>query len=278
MMQHRIKVRASLGAVVALIVATGCTTSPLGRSQLMLVDDSTMNQMGAQAFTEMQKETPVDADPEVNRYVQCVAVPITRASASKTGVSQWDIKVFDSPQVNAFALPGGKIGVYKGLLKVAKTPGQLAAVLGHETGHVIARHSAERVSASQIEGGALTAINAFVTGGKEPTGSHKLLMAALGIGAQVGIALPHNRTQENEADLIGEDLMAQAGFDPQESVDLWQNMMAQGSSRPPQWLSSHPAEESRIEALKKRMPVSKQLYQQAGVAGNRPSCGTLTVR
>jgi predicted Zn-dependent protease len=277
MMPPRVSVPKTLGSTAALVtIALGalaaCTTSPLGRKQLLLVDDNTMNQMGAQAFQEISKETPVDTGAAVNAYVRCITDPIAKASASGTKISQWEVKVFKSDQANAFALPGGKIGVYTGMLKVAKTPGQLAAVLGHEVAHVIARHSAERVSEQQIQGGVLGAVNAFVTGGQQPSGTHQLLMAALGVGAQLGITLPHSRNQESEADLIGEDLMAQAGFDPSEAPELWRNMMAAGGSQGPQWLSTHPANQTRIDALNQRLPQSRKIFEQAKAQGRNPQC------
>lgn len=253
------------------LFAVACATSPLGRKQIMLVDDGTMNQMGAQAFQEISQETPEETNPAVVAYVRCVSEPLTRSASSGAKISVWDIKVFKSDQANAFALPGGKVGVFTGMLKVAKTPGQLAAVVGHEIGHVIARHSAERFSAQQLQGGALTAASAFIGGGA-PSTSHNLIMAALGLGAHVGIALPHNRTQENEADIIGEDLMAQTGFDPAEAPELWRNMAAAGGAQPPQWLSTHPANQSRIDALNKHLPQAQKLYQQAKAQGRSPHC------
>jgi predicted Zn-dependent protease len=273
MMRRKIRLRDGRWLVGGWgLLLAACVTSPLGRQQLMLVDDNTMAQMGVQAFTEIKGKTPVVTNPAINDYVLCVARPITAMASGQTQVSSWEIRVFESPEANAFALPGGKIGVFTGLLKVAKTPGQLAAVLGHETGHVIARHSAERVSMQQLEGGALNAASAFISGGAQPTATHQLLMAALGVGLQVGVALPYSRTQESEADLIGEDLMAQAGFDPRESIDLWQNMSAQGGARPPAWLSTHPAEQARIDALRRRLPQSEALYQAARKAGRVPGC------
>ena len=258
--------------VAMCVVFMSCATSPLGRKQLMLVDDNSMNQMGAQAFQELKSQTPLTSDSARTNYVRCVALPITQAAESQTAVSNWEIQVFENPQVNAFALPGGKIGVYSGLLKVAKTPGQLAAVLAHETGHVIAKHGAERVSEQAIEGGVLGAVGAFINGGQQPSTTHRLLMSALGVGAQIGIALPHSRTQESEADLIGEDLMAKAGFDPKEAVELWHNMAAVGGAKPPQWLSDHPADQSRIDALQERLPTSESLYSQARAQGKEPKC------
>lgn len=259
-------------AIVTLLFATACATSPLGRKQLMLVDDNSMNQMGAQAFEQVKKQTPINADPAVNRYVRCVALPLTLQGSGPVEGKEWEVRVFESPEVNAFALPGGKIGVYTGLLKVAKTPGQLAAVLGHETGHVIARHGAERVSVQELEGGAMSAVSVFVSGGTQSATTQQLLMSAIGLGTQLGVTLPYSRTQESEADQIGQDLMAQAGFDPKESIDLWRNMAAQGGSKPPELLSDHPADEKRIEALQKNLPNAEGLYAQAQAKGLKPVC------
>jgi predicted Zn-dependent protease len=249
-------------SVVCLGVAlTACATSPLGRKQLLLVGDDQMSQMGATAFTQMKGQTPPSTDAALNDYVRCIAVPITEAAKPQTQVANWEIVVFDDPQVNAFALPGGKIGVYKGLFKAAKNDAQVAAVIGHEVGHVIAKHGAERVSEQTLEGGVLGAVNAFLGGGGG-AGS-QVLMAALGLGTQVGVALPHSRTQEAEADLIGEKLMAQAGFDPAQSVELWHNMSVAAGKGPAEWMSDHPANDNRISSLQQNLPAAEQIYQQS---------------
>lgn len=259
--------------IAGLLALVACTTSPLGRKQLMLVSDSEMDAMGVQAFSELKKTTPIDHDPTVNAYVRCVALPITEAARGKTPVSQWEIVVFNDPQANAFALPGGKIGVYSGLLKVAKSPAQLATVLGHEVGHVIARHGAERVSESIAQQGGMALVDAFVLGKSMSQQQRGLILGALGVGAQLGFALPHSRTQESEADLIGLDLMSEAGFDPRQSVELWKNMSAAaGGKAPPEFLSTHPANESRIQELERRIPREMPVYEKARASGPAPSC------
>ncbi|MBC7384992.1 MAG: M48 family metallopeptidase [Cryobacterium sp.] len=255
--------------VVSTAVLFSCTSSPLGRRQLMVMPDSKMNEMGVQSFEEMKKATPIETNPEINAYVKCVALPITREAGDATGVSSWEIVVFKDKTANAFALPGGKIGVHTGMLPVAKTPGQLAAVLGHEVGHVIAKHGNERVSEGMITQG-LASVAAISV--KDPK-YQSLVMAGLGIGAQYGIALPHSRTQESEADLIGLDLMARSGFDPRESVGLWQNMSAaSGGNAPPQFLSTHPSNETRISALQSHIPEALTKYEAAQKAGKAPHC------
>jgi len=252
---------------MALVV--GCATSPLGRRQLQLFPESQMRSMGVQAYQQMQKETPSLKDKQVTDFVHCVVDGLTRAVPQKYARSGWEVTVFKSKQVNAFALPGGKIGVYSGLLHVTDNGAQLAAVLGHEMGHVIADHGNERMSTQFASDAGLAVIQAIAgTQSRE----RQQALALLGLGAQVGVILPFSRTQETEADLIGLDLMAKAGFDPHESVALWQNMSKSGGKSPPEFLSTHPANDTRIHDLRKRLPHAEQLYQRARAEGHTPSC------
>ena len=254
-----------------LTVCFSCATSPLGRNQLTLMPDSQMNQMGAQSFEEMKKATPAETNSKTIAYVRCVATAITKAAEGQTDNHEWEIVVFKDSQVNAFALPGGKIGVYTGILPVAKTPAQLAAVLGHEVGHVIAKHGNERVSQGMLAQGGLVAAD-LLTGSADPT-KKQLLMAGLGLGAQFGVLLPFSRIQESEADLIGLKLMSQAGFDPNESVQLWKNMQAaSGGKAPSEWMSTHPSDERRISALEAHLSENLPLYESAKASGLNPQC------
>lgn len=250
--------------VVSTLIA-GCATSPLGRQQLIIVDDAELNKMGVQAFEQIEKETPRSFNARVNAYVRCVARAVARQATGANVPKQWEVAVFDSDQVNAFALPGGKIGVYTGLLKVAKNEDQLAAVLGHEVGHVIARHGNERVSQQAVAQKGMELASAVAGGGGV---AQQALMGALGVGVQYGILLPYSRTQETEADKIGLDLMARAGFDPRESVELWENMAKASGAKPPELLSTHPAEETRIRNLNARMPSALALQKGA----RKPDC------
>ena len=260
----------SLLVLSGVVFVSACATSPTGRSQIMLMSDSQMNSMGVQSFEEIKKQTPIETDPKINEYVKCVAIPITEAAKGKTPVDQWEIVVFKDNTANAFALPGGKIGVNTGILPVAKTDAQLATVLGHEVGHVIARHGNERVS--QSEGTQLgMAVVDFATGSMSST-KKQLLMAGLGAGAQYGILLPFSRAQESEADLIGLDLMSDAGFDPNQSVELWKNMSAGGGKAPAEWMSTHPSDQTRMKALSDNIPKHLGQYQAARAAGRAPHC------
>jgi predicted Zn-dependent protease len=188
---------------------------------------------------------------------------VAKAVLTEMGGSKgWEVVTFEDKAVNAFALPGGKIGVYTGLLKVAETQDQLAAVIGHEVAHVLAGHSAERVSeqmAAQLGTSAASAAT-----GIDPQ--------VFGIATDVFFLLPHSRTQESEADILGLDYMAKAGFDPRQAPVLWQNMRKAGGQKPPEMLSTHPSDETRIAILNNRLGVSMPLYEQARAAGKQPRC------
>ncbi|HAS63591.1 MAG TPA: Zn-dependent protease [Vibrio sp.] len=232
---------------------TACSSSPTGRNQLLLFSDSDMTNLGAQSFEQMKQKQKISTDAKLNNYVQCVAMAVTRQVPKQPSFQNWEVVVFDSDQVNAFALPGGKIGVYTGLLKVAKNEDQLATVIGHEIAHVLADHSNERLSQSQLANTGLQ-LTSVALGSSEYAQYREATMAALGLGVQVGVLLPYGRTQESEADIVGLDLMAKAGFDPRESVTLWHNMAkASQGQQPPELLSTHPSHSTRIRDLTQTM-------------------------
>lgn len=254
---------AGLLALPLLAAVAGCGTSPTGRNQLLVFPADQLDAMGVQAFEEMRTQLTVESDPAINDYVRCVATAITNQVEDK-GTS-WEVVVFKDDNPNAFALPGGKMGVYTGMLKVAENQDQLASVLGHEVGHVLAQHGNERISQQQLTNVALGA--AAGSGYVDP-----VTMQALGLGAQVGILLPYSRTHESEADIIGLDLMAQAGFDPRQSVQLWRNMEKAGGGAPPEFLSTHPASSTRIDNLLSKMVPALETYNAARAKGNKPNC------
>jgi predicted Zn-dependent protease len=250
--------------ITALALQVGCATSPTGRSQLVLMPENEINQMGLQAFTTIKQETKVERSAVTNRYVQCVAQAITREVGGN-----WEVVVFNDTDVNAFALPGGKIGVYTGLLKVTENQDQLATVIGHEVAHVLAHHSNERVSQKFAVEQGLALINAIAN---PQSGTGQTLMGLLGVGAQYGVLMPYSRIQESEADILGLDLMAKAGFDPRQSTRLWVNMGRAGGGQPPEFLSTHPSHSSRISDLNRHMQVALQLQSRARQQGKRPAC------
>ncbi|ENM5824605.1 M48 family metallopeptidase [Vibrio metoecus] len=236
-------------ALLMTIGLTACTASPTGRNQLLLFSENDMSQLGSQSFTQMKQEIPVNKNVKTITYVQCVADAITAQVPTQKGFSQWEVVVFESDQVNAFALPGGKIGVYTGLLKVAVNQDQLATVLGHEVAHVLSNHSNERLSQSQLANAGLQ-LTDIAIGASEYSQYRNLTMGALGVGVQYGVILPYGRSQESEADVLGLALMAKAGFDPAQSIELWKNMAkASGGKQPPELLSTHPSHNTRITDL-----------------------------
>jgi predicted Zn-dependent protease len=249
--------------VTMLSLLTACQKSPSGRSQLALMPDSMMAQLGNEAFADLKSQQPVETNPAVNAFVQCVARHVIEAASRvyppDAMPRSWEVVVFDDPQPNAFALPGGKIGVNTGMIRLAQTQAQLAAVIGHEVGHVLADHGNERMTQQLGIQSVLYLVGFF----SEGEAGQRLFLEALGIGSQLGIALPFSRAHEREADLLGLDIMAIAGFEPQESVSLWRNMAAAGGSQQLEFLSTHPAHESRIERLQEQMEGAMTLYQAA---------------
>jgi predicted Zn-dependent protease len=257
--------------ILLLIMIAGCSISPLGRSQLQLFSPDALAAMGDSAFDSIAAETPRIDDPAVNRYVACVADHLLE-TIPDTDAGNWELTVFDSPEKNAFALPGNKIGVFAGMLDTATTQDQLAAVIGHEIAHVVADHGNERVSTNFAAdtGLQLASVIATNSAGTES----QTLIALLGVGTQVGILLPFSRVQEEEADLLGLDYMAHAGFDPAASIELWKKMqVAADSATPPEILSTHPATGSRIADLSVRLPAATEAYRRARSSGQRPDCG-----
>lgn len=257
--------RSTLGTGLVVLAATACATTATGRKQLSFMPSSEVNAMGVQAFDQMKQEQKVETDPEIVRYVRCIADPVAEAA----GLESWEVVVFEDESANAFALPGGKIGVFTGLLDVAKTPEQLAAVLGHEVAHVTQEHSNERLSQAFMAQGGLTAVSAALGGSGQ---AHDIALGALGLGAEYGVLMPFGRTQESEADVVGLDYMARAGFDPRGAVELWHNMHAAAGDGPPEFLSTHPSHETRVKDLEAKMDDALSTYRSAVAKGDPPAC------
>ena len=256
---------------VSTVLISACVTSPTGRSQLLLYPESQVAELGAQAYDDMKKQQPVNNDPAVNAYVQCVSNAIISANRDKLS-GQWEVTVFADEQANAFALPGGKIGVFTGLLRVAKNGDQLAAVIGHEVGHVVAQHGNERMSRGAVAQLGMGLLSAYGQGGE----NRQMVVAALGIGYDLGVAKPHSRGQESEADNYGLALMANAGFDPSSAVRLWKNMASLGQT-PPEILSTHPSPQTRIQNLTNLQKEARLVYNKARASGRQPKCKSPTL-
>ena len=237
---------------------TACSQSPTGRRQLELVPESQVRQMGDQAWAELKQKTPESKNAAAKDFAHRVAARVVEATPLKG--QPWDVVVFDSQQINAFALPGGHIGVYAGILPVAQNEAGLATVLGHEIGHVVANHSGERVSQEAVASGIVSEIGSAFGQSQY----HNVLLGALGLGTQVGVLLPYSRKQESEADQIGLGYLAKAGYDPKEALAFWNRMKSStGGHEPPAFLSDHPATDERIQRLRELLPQAEKDYASA---------------
>ena len=261
----------SVSTVVAVsfisLAVASCATTMTGRKQLNMISDDKMDAMGIAAFTDLVQKGSVEADPATNAYVRCVADAIIAVVPEQYAPkdAEWEVVVFEDPTPNAFALPGAKIGVHTGMLELAQTPDQLAAVIGHEVGHVLLEHGNERMSQALMADGALQLGSIAV--GATGTGYGDIIVGGLGVGAQYGVILPFSRKHESEADEVGQRFMAEAGFDPRASIELWENMKAKADGQPAQWLSTHPAHDTRIANLQARLPEALELYQRSQPQG-----------
>ncbi|HEY5970423.1 MAG TPA: M48 family metallopeptidase [Pseudoxanthomonas sp.] len=259
--------------IVAVLAACATTTSSTGRKQYVGgVSQEQLNQLGAQAFVEAKAKGPLSNDAKQNAYVRCVVNALVRQLPAQSQGTAWETALFASQEPNAFALPGGKVGVNTGIFTVAKNQDQLAAVLAHEIGHVVEHHHDERITRQMGASGAVQLLGALA-GAKYGQGGADLATQGGSLLAQGGFLLPGSRVQETEADVVGQRLMADAGFNPEQAVNLWQNMIAAGGSRPPQWLSTHPDPQSRIQELRNRAGTLLPAYQQARASGRAPRCG-----
>lgn len=251
---------------LAVLTLSACTKSSTGRNQIMLFSENELNKMGEQSFDEMKQKQKISQNKALNNYVYCVANKITANVPKNVHDGAWEVVVFDSEQVNAFALPGGKIGVFSGILEVAEDQDQLAAIIGHEVGHVIEHHSNERMSSNQIVQVGAVAGDALLT----QTGVENkelYMMAGMSI-AKYGFLMPYSRSHESEADIIGQDLMAKSGFMPKAAITLWQNMAKVSKGAPPEFLSTHPSNNTRIDDLTRHLPKAQRYYSSS----NSPSC------
>lgn len=255
-------------ALILSVTFISCYKAPVtGRNQFIILTQAQENEMGLTAFNQVLKDEKISNNQSYNDAVTRVGQRI--AAVSHTQDYQWDFRVIeDDEQINAFALPGGKVAVYTGILPVAETDAGLATVMAHEVAHVAARHGGERVSTGVLAQLGAVGIGAAM-GGSDPY-LYQAVMQAYGLGANVGVLLPFGRSQESEADRIGLIYMAKAGYDPSEAIGFWERMEAasEGKSSPPEFLSTHPGYETRINNLKMWLPEAMTYYNASAKAPN----------
>jgi predicted Zn-dependent protease len=257
------QLRRLLAASCMLAAVAGCATAPeTGRRQVLLIDSLQEAQLGLQSFQKIKQQTPVSRDRQANAQLQSVGRRI--AGVVSIPNAEWEFVLFESDEPNAFALPGGKIGVNTGILPITQTEAGLATVIAHEIAHVTARHGAERMSQDllvQLGGTALTAAL-----GSQSALTRDLAMQAYGVGTEVGVMLPYSRVQEYEADRVGLLYMARAGFDPTEAVGFWERFQAEnrvGRTATPEFLSTHPLDDARIAQIRRFLPQAIAEYEAA---------------
>jgi metalloendopeptidase OMA1, mitochondrial len=251
-------------SAAAVVTLAACYTNPVtGRQSLVLVQPSEEIALGAQSFQQIQSEEKVSKDSRANERVRRVGQRIATVVGEQMPGAQWEFVVFESQDANAFALPGGKVGVYTGLLNLAQSDDELAAVMGHEIGHVIARHGAERMSEQMVIQGLGAVGTAFAEGRYSPQ-AVQVAQMAYGAGTTVLRVLPHSRANESEADRMGLIFAAKAGYDPQAAITFWQKMAQQKTGTPgalEKFLSTHPTNQDRIADLQSMMPEVVPIYQ-----------------
>ena len=251
--------------VVMSSVVTACTSVPgTGRERLNFMPSAQMQQLGQDGFRSILNDsTVVETGPDVTR-VESIADRIVRSARSLyPGAElpdQWVVVVIEDDSPNAFALPGGRIGIHTGMIELAGSDDDIAIVIGHEVAHVMADHAGERMSQALMLAGGLALGDAALRDQNQQT--RTIILSAMGAGAMVGISLPYSRLHETEADELGLMIAAHAGFDPRGAIGLWERMAADGPSRV-EFLSTHPDPSSRIDDLRRIMPSAMAMYRAA---------------
>ena len=250
--------------LIAFLLGSCATVQDSGRKQLLLISPADESQLGAQEFQKMKTRLPISKNPRINALVQKVGKRI--AAVVQLPDAQWEFVVFDQPDtMNAFCLPGGKVGIFTGILPVTQTEEGLATVMGHEVAHAVARHGAERMSQGIIlqKGGQVLDVLAQ----NKSEGTRQMINSAYGMSASVGVMLPFSRSHELEADELGQLYMARAGYDPAQAISFWERFAsaAKGGKAPAEFMSTHPLDATRIKALQKSLPKAQAEYVKSSV-------------
>ncbi len=248
------------------LIATSCATVPhTGRRQFNMVSDADLNSLGLKAYREVVQNEPLAKDKRLNEIVDRVARRVSQAAEFLDKPKfDWEVKLVDKDVPNAVCLPGGKIIIFTGILPYAQNEAGLAAIVGHEIAHAVARHGGERLS-QKLALESVIGLSGELLRGKDGKLDQRsrIILGALGLGGEIGIILPYSRIHELEADRIGQTYMAHAGYDPGEFVNLWQRMAKIKKPPIPEWLSTHPTDEVRIAKLKENLPNAMKEYRKS---------------
>jgi metalloendopeptidase OMA1, mitochondrial len=246
--------------ISSLLFLNGCVTNPeTGRKSFLLISEGEEMQLGEQAYQQVLAKNQLSKRKDWNEILQRVGKRISQV-ANKPNFN-WEFKLIESPEKNAFCLPGGKVAVYTGIMPILKNEAGMAAVLGHEVAHATLRHGGQRLTANLGTQLGVLVLGQILTG--KDNSNRQLILAALGIGAQVGVILPFSRSNEEEADEIGLRYMARAGYDPHEAPLLWERFGASEKGGPPAFLSTHPSSKSRQEDLEKQLSSVLPAYEKS---------------
>jgi predicted Zn-dependent protease len=238
-----------------LFALLGCASGP------MLIPESHLAAMAATEFEKIKQEMPISTDPDGNAQVARVSQRLADTLGSEMPEADWEYVLIENPAANAFAMPGGKIAVFTGLLDIVESDDELAAVVGHEIAHVLLRHANQRMSAEILR--AIGAAATVVATDDMEDDDRALVLAAYGVGSQVGVMLPYSRHHESQADHLGLMIAARSGYDPRAAVTFWEKMAADNPGAQPEFLSTHPGYDTRIQNLRETMPEAMQAYASA---------------
>ena len=242
---------------IALLFVACQVVQQTGRSQFIVVSDAQERQLGDEAYSEMLKKSRLSTRSDWQAQLRRVGQRI--AAAADKPEYKWEFNVIQGKEVNAFALPGGKVAFWEGIMPIAQDDNGIAVIMGHEVAHALARHGAERMS-QQMGAQAIGQILSLGVGKVSP-GLQEDFLQLYGLGATVGVLLPWGRTQESEADRIGLNLMAKAGYDPATAIAFWERMSKVGGDKPPEFLSTHPSDETRIAQIKEWLPEARSNFR-----------------
>ena len=243
--------------ILTFLITSACATTPVSnRSALILIPQSQEISLGKQSYDQILKKEKESEDANLTQIVSRVGQRIV--AVSDMPKLDWEFKLIESDTKNAFALPGGKVAIYTGLLSVAKNEAGLATIMSHEIAHVIARHGAQRMTQQILLQGAMLGAGLSMKNNTQ----RNIILSALGVGVLYGFTLPFSRSHESEADQIGLLYMARAGYDPNEALQFWQRFSkVKDGKAPPEWASTHPADTTRMQGLRKYFSRAKYDYQ-----------------